>query len=148
VPKYICQSTECFNSKAHNYGRFESETCQEICPRCGCEDIVWIPTRHNGSAASVDATLKSLADRYKMTDMGQRGGTRPGEIAKHLTPSAPAEKFVNVQGVNVPVGNGITSGWATTTNNTTLKPAAGAPYAGLKTAAAIPTKVVAAYKGT
>lgn len=106
-----------------------------------------MPPRHNGSAKSVDATLKRVAEQYKLSDMGQRGGTRPGEIVKQVRQQETPERYVNVQGIPVPVTNGITSTWSQPTTAHKVSVGKGAPYAGLKPAGKIPTNVAFEHKG-
>jgi hypothetical protein len=79
--------------------------------------------------------------------MGQRGGTRAGETAKRLPIQETPTHFKNINGVNVPITNGVSTSWATSTMNTAIKPAAGVPYAGVAPSKRIPTKVVGSHKG-
>lgn len=126
---------------------FEEKRHDPYCLYCGCEDVSWIPQKF-ASATHVDKTLRRIADRYKLSDMGQRGGTKMGESSRQHKIQETPEKFVNVQGFNVPVTNGVCSTWSTSTHNTAIKPAGvGQPYAGLKSSRPIPTKVMHEHKG-
>lgn len=118
-----------------------------ICPSCESEDMVWVPQKFK-TPSDIDQTLRRIADRHGLGDLGQRGGTRAGEAAKRARPEPPkAEKYVNIGGVNVPVTNGVTSTWATTTMDTKIAPKAGVPYGGIAQPKSIPTKVVHSYSG-
>lgn len=120
---------------------------QEImCQHCHSEDVYWLPPKYK-TPSHVDQTLRRIADRYKLSDMGQRGGTRAGEnVRKSVIQEAP-ERFVNVNGINVPVTNGVHSSWATTTTKASVKLDGGKPYAGMAAAKSIPTKVVHEHRG-
>jgi hypothetical protein len=133
-----------------NCGRrsdFEEKQHEPYCMYCECEDVSWIPQKF-ASATHVDKTLRRIADRYKLSDMGQRGGTRMGESSRQARQQETPEKFVNCQGFQVPVTNGICSTWSTSNIDTKIKPAGvGQPYAGLRTPRAIPTKVAYEHNG-
>lgn len=140
--QYRCQGEKCFNNKKRGFGKFDGN--DGVCPFCDSDDdVIWIPKRHNGSAASVDQTLRDVADRYKLSDMGQRGGTRMGETPKHALQQEKIERYHNVNGVNIPVTNNITSTWADTNFTAPVSSKIGSSFGGSKK---VPTRVTAAHR--
>lgn len=68
-------------------------------------------TKHN------DRTLRALADRHQLTDLGQRGGTRAGERSEQHAP-APRDMgggrmYEPMPGFRVPWSNRPTAGFGT-----------------------------------
>lgn len=116
------------------------------CLYCESPAVVWIPPKYK-SASDVDKTLRRIADRYGLSDMGQRGGTRAGESARQARPEAKVERVVNLQGFEVPVtrDGSISTRWSGSAPvNTRLKPeGVGLPYGGLAKAKALPTRLAA-----
>lgn len=138
-------SYQCLDCNART--DYPEEPNEIICGTCRSGDVVWLPPKFK-TPSDIDQTLRRIADRHGLSDLGQRGGTRAGESAKRARPEAPAaEKYVNIGGVNVPVTNGVTSTWATTTMNTKIAPKAGTPYGGIATPKPIPTNVRHSYSG-
>jgi len=73
----ISRDWQCMNQSCgetfHSY-----EKANPGCPRCGCVRVNWIPAGgHIGKVAPrADATLRSLADSYAMTDMNSPSHSR------------------------------------------------------------------------
>jgi predicted RNA-binding Zn-ribbon protein involved in translation (DUF1610 family) len=127
---------------------FEQPEDVPYCLFCNSEDVCWLPQKF-ASPGEIDKTLRMVADRYGLSDMGQRGGTRAGESARKTRVQPSVERYQNVEGINVPVTDSVTSTWAkaeipTRINNIN----ATAPYAGLPASKPIPfTEIQAATKG-
>lgn len=95
---------------------FKDAVANPFCLFCGSSDVCWLPQKYK-SPGEIDKTLRMIADRHGLTDMGQRGGTRAGETAIKSKIQPTIEKYQNVAcgvagGVNVPVTNDITSTWS------------------------------------
>lgn len=110
----------------------DCEKCGEWCKnmddfRPGAPAVLSAKTR--GS----DHALKELANRYDLSDMGQRGGTRIGETA------------LQVQNRALETGSSVCTPTKSHLATKIEVPAGGARFAG--GGKAIPTKVVAAHKG-
>lgn len=84
----IARDWQCLNKRCNNI--FEAWDNSPTCPKCKCVKVQWKPTGISiGKVApSIDRTLRAQADRYGLSDMGQRGGTKAGEPAKPDAPQA------------------------------------------------------------
>lgn len=109
---------------------------EPTCPQChsaALETQRKAPGSLSAKTKGSDQALKGLANRYDMTDMGQRGGTRLGETA------------MQIQSRALETGNSVCTSTKSSLAHSISVPAGGARFAG--GGKAIPTKVVAAHKG-
>ena len=112
----VLRTFGCLNAKCGH--QFDSWNAAPDCPKCRGLRVHWVPrggnilgekTKHN------DRTLKSVADRFGLTDMGQHGGTHAGERAEPNRRTPPKTlPYTPAPGFKVPFAeNGrSTAGWA------------------------------------
>ena len=113
---WILRTWNCQNRRCG--AAFDSGDPNPPCPKCGCARVSWQPGGghiHSATTAHNDRTLKSVADRFGLTDMGQHGGTHAGERAEPNRRSPPRTlPYTPAPGFKVPFAeNGRpTAGWA------------------------------------
>jgi len=119
------------------------------CPACKSEDMCWLPPKFK-SPSHADQTLRRLAERYGMSDMGQRGGTRAGEKVKQALKQAPVTetRAINYGGItfDVPMtkDGAVAAQWSASGGGQKIKNInTDAPYGGIASVAPPPAKVVA-----
>jgi hypothetical protein len=106
------------------------------CPKChgsAMETQRKAPSCLSAKTRGSDQALKGLANRYDLSDMGQRGGTRIGETA------------LQVQNRALQTGDAICSSTKSALAHKISVPAGGPRFQG--GSKALPTTVVAAHKG-
>ncbi|MBO0710758.1 MAG: hypothetical protein J2P47_05700 [Acetobacteraceae bacterium] len=72
----ISRNWQCLNKRCgavfHSYAHSNPP-----CPHCGCVRVSWVPGGgHVGRSAAIDATLRSLADGYRMSDINSASPSR------------------------------------------------------------------------
>lgn len=114
---FILRSWQCLNRRCKSV--FDHGDPNPACPKCGNVRVQWVPGGgHIGKVApGMDRTLRGLADRFGLTNMGQRGGTHAGEAAKPdlptprpIDPSAPM--YRPAPGFEVPWSNAPTAAFS------------------------------------
>src|SRR5258708_9960757 len=86
------------------------------CPACGCVRVEWAAPQvaiRSETTTHNDKTLRGLADRFKLGDLGQRSGTHAGERAEpHLRqPPSGGRLYEPMPGFRVPWSNRPTAGF-------------------------------------
>lgn len=109
----------CLNTRCTKADMFQSQEKMPACPACGCIRTAWMPPARGASpmnTGQIDATFRGLADNFGLSNMGQRGGTHEGEIAKQIAQQKSEGTFgkMNVHGVEVPVEGTATAAWGKT----------------------------------
>lgn len=114
---WVLRTWGCLNKRCRN--EFESGDANPPCPKCGNLRVGWRPGGGHvlhGSTRNTDATLRGLATRYGLTDMGQRGGTQAGETAKRDLPQGKpmgdGRMYSPMPGFEVPWSSTPTAGFA------------------------------------
>lgn len=84
---FILRSWQCLNRRCKSI--FDHGDPNPACPKCGNVRVQWVPGGGHIAkvAPGMDRTLRGLANRFGLTDMGQRGGTHAGEAAKPDRPT-------------------------------------------------------------
>lgn len=119
------------------------------CPECGALKVEWFAPRVNirhEATDRADASFRSLSDQFGLSDMGQRGGTHEGEMAKRAAMQKDSQGTfgkMNIAGVEVPVEATATAAWGKS-SYTPFKVGTKGRFPGRKN---IPTQVVARHEG-
>lgn len=112
----VIRTWGCLNRRCGS--EFESWEPAPTCPKCRGVRVHWVPGGgHTLSAATQhnDRTLKAVAKRFGLTDLGQKGGTHAGERAEpNLRAAKPMgpQQYSPMPGFNVGWSNKPTAGWA------------------------------------
>lgn len=137
---FRCSNQRC----AHVFMIPETEEIFHDCGKCGQDaisvrpvkksEVFGVPGTISAKTRGSDHALKSLASRYDMTDMGQRGGTRTGETAMLQDRNRALES-----------GQSICTSTKSALAHSISVPAGGPRFQG--GSKSLPTQVVAAHKG-
>ena len=104
----------CLNKNCN--AEVESDVPNPECAVCECVRVQWIPGggHISGKSRGIDKTLRDVADRFGLTNLGQHGGTHAGERAEpnRVTPPPSERMYSPMPGFNVPWSNTATAGWA------------------------------------
>lgn len=141
----ILRTFGCLNARCGH--EFDAWEAAPECPKCRSVKVCWRPRGghiHGETTKHNDRTLKSLANSFGLTDMGQRGGTHEGEPVKRDLPSRPmmpGSVPTGIPGIGAPWGLTSTAGWSSTPHKMTRQFEPGAKFTGKRPA--VPTEIVA-----
>lgn len=141
------RSCRCSNERcAHLYLYNINKKHMPLCPKCNSRAQFPAPFAHKGTAKNIDATLKDLSEAYGLSDMGQRGGTREGEIAKKMNLNSGSATYSPRPGFEIPFDTNPSCAWSKNPPNSKIGVdlSNGAKFA---KKAAVPTKIVGSHKG-
>lgn len=120
------------------------------CPQCGCPESMEGPRRAPGAKSSetqtADTLIRGHANRYNLSDMGQRGGTKYGDSAQRVNLPQATATYAPRSGFEIPFSHEPTSAWCKNPPKSSIvAPTDGARFR--RSGKGIPTQVVASHKG-
>lgn len=132
-----CAHTFMTNQDFRNSDNPDCPKCRQFSqcanPPSNKSPVFGVPGVLSAGTRGSDQALRGLAERYSLSDMGQRGGTRLGETA------------MQVQSRALETGHSVCSPTKSHLASKVTVPAGGPRFGGAKKS--IPTQVVANHKG-